>query len=58
MTGENKKAKEKDIYGEGVVFDSPALAAVKRMFNQLKRDKAQSAHNQELAETKCDVFNS
>lgn len=30
---------EKEIFGEGVVFDSPALAAVKRMFNQIIRER-------------------
>lgn len=46
MTSE-KKVKEKDIFGEGLAFDSPALAAVKRMFNQLKREKQQVTHQVE-----------
>ena len=31
-------ASEKAAFTEAVVFDSPALKAVKRMFNQLKQD--------------------
>jgi hypothetical protein len=36
-----KKLREREIFEEGVVLDSPALAAVKRFFNQLQREQKQ-----------------